>query len=690
NHDELTLEMVTDEERDYMYRVYARDPHARINFGIRRRLAPLLGNNRRRIEIMNFLLFSLPGTPIIYYGDEIGMGDNYYLGDRNGVRTPMQWSGDRNAGFSRANPQRLYLPVIIDPEYHYEAINVENQERNQASLLWWMKRVIAMKKRFQAFGRGNIEFISSDNPKVLSFIRQYNDQIVLVVVNLSRFSQIVRLDLARFAGYVPEEVFSRNKFLLIQETPYALTLGFYDYFWFSLSKEPDTLLLGKKDDAIELVVSGDWSDIFNNKNKERMEKEALPSYLIKCRWFGGKARKIRRIRIIENIIFKSSVEDIRILFLEVNYSEGLSETYQLPLSFATGESCDRVTQESPHAVICRLKSEKIEGILYDSAYDGGFRERLLLHIARRLTLRGIYGEISGHPGKLLKSINKTKSLPLKRSQVLKAEQSNTAIIYENSLILKLFRHIEEGLHPDFEIGMFLTENAEFKHIPHFAGVIEYRKEGFEPVVLGILQTFVPNEGDAWKYTLHSLELFFNNILAKIGEIENIPKLSSSILETASQDIYPILQEAIGGVYIEMIRLLGQRTGEVHLALCSDFNEPDFRPEPFSLLYQRSLFQSMQSLTKRILGLLRERLHSLPEEIQGRAKGILSMEKEMINRFKPIFKKKISAMKIRIHGDYHLGQVLFTGNDFVIVDFEGEPAKALSERRLKRSPLRDVA
>src|SRR6185436_4774067 len=186
NHDELTLEMVTDEERDYMYRVYAHDTTARINLGIRRRLAPLLQNHRRKIELMSSLLLSLPGTPVLYYGDEIGMGDNFYLGDRHGVRTPMQWSGDRNAGFSRTNPQRLFLPVIIDPEYHYEAVNVEAQEENPQSLLWWTKRLISLRNHHKVFGRGTVEFLRPDNPKVLAFVREHDGDVVLVVANLSR------------------------------------------------------------------------------------------------------------------------------------------------------------------------------------------------------------------------------------------------------------------------------------------------------------------------------------------------------------------------------------------------------------------------------------------------------------------------------------------------------------------------
>ncbi|MGH7451092.1 MAG: maltose alpha-D-glucosyltransferase, partial [bacterium] len=279
NHDELTLEMVTDEERDYMYRMYASDPSARINLGIRRRLAPLMENDRRKINLMNVLLLSLPGTPVIYYGDEIGMGDNYYLGDRNGVRTPMQWSADRNAGFSRANPQKLYLPVIIDPDYHYEAINVKTQEHNQASLLWWMKRFIAMRKRFQAFGRGSFTFLYPDNPKVMAFIRQYEDENILVVVNLSRHSQAVELDLSTFAGYIPEEVFGRNKFPPIKESSYFLTLGSYGYYWFALRKQRDAAKPESGGAIPELAVSGNWENVLEDRVREKLEASILPSYL---------------------------------------------------------------------------------------------------------------------------------------------------------------------------------------------------------------------------------------------------------------------------------------------------------------------------------------------------------------------------------------------------------------------------
>ncbi|HEX3034747.1 MAG TPA: maltose alpha-D-glucosyltransferase [Thermodesulfobacteriota bacterium] len=689
NHDELTLEMVTDEERDYMYRVFAKDPTARINLGIRRRLAPLLLNHRRKIELMNILLFSFPGTPIIYYGDEIGMGDNYYLGDRNGVRTPMQWSADRNAGFSKANPQKLYLPIIIDPEYHYEALNAENQEKNLSSLLWWMRRVIAKRKDFKAFGRGSIEFLHPENPKVLAFIRQYQDENILVVVNLSRFSQVVELDLSRFAGYVPVEVFSKNKFPQIKESPYVLTLGFYDYFWFLLNKGEEVITVGRREAIPELTISESWEAVFKGKIRERLEEEILPPYIQQCRWFGGKARKLQGTKIVERIPIGSNSSGAQFIFLEVDYTAEAPDTYLLPVAFSSGERSERIIRENPRAAIIQLKGNGTDGVVHDGVYDEEFRKNLLLMIAKRDVIRSLHGEVTAYHGEFFRS-GELKGLALGKSQVLKAEQSNTSILYGNRLFFKLYRRLGEGINPDLEITRFLTEKAKFPNIPSFAGAIEYKRSGSQPIVLGILQAFVPNQGDAWKYTLDSVERYLERVFARRNEIREIPKASNSLLEVASQEIPLILNELIGGPYIEMARLLGKRTAELHLALSSDAENPNFSPEPFSVLYQRSVFQSMQSLTKRVFETLKKSSKSLPDNVKGSANETLGFEKKIMEQFRAIFKKKLSAMKIRVHGDYHLGQVLFTGNDFFIIDFEGEPARSISERRLKRSPIRDVA
>ena len=391
NHDELTLEMVTDEERDYMYRVYASDPRARINLGIRRRLAPLMGNNRRKIELMNILLFSLPGTPIIYYGDEIGMGDNYYLGDRNGVRTPMQWNPDRNAGFSKASPQKLFLPVIIEAEYHYESINVENQERNPSSLLWWMRRTIAMRKRFKAFGCGSLEMLPSDNPKVLTFIRSFEDEKLLVVINLSRFSQTVTVDLSRYAGMIPEEVFSRNRFPMIQETRYHFTMGPYDYFWFVLRSTEARTEPREDGQKLKLREGHPWWDVLKGKTGERLCSIVMPHYLQRVFWFCGKGRVISQISVIDSCQLKQDDQLFLLAFLQVTYTEWDPEIYLIPMTWLSNEQLQALTDRHPLATITALSLGDVEGVLCDAIYFEEFRELLFELMSSRAKVHGANG-----------------------------------------------------------------------------------------------------------------------------------------------------------------------------------------------------------------------------------------------------------------------------------------------------------
>ena len=688
NHDELTLEMVTDEERDYMYKVYAKDPVARINLGIRRRLAPLLENHRRKMELMNVLLFSLPGTPVIYYGDEIGMGDNYYLGDRNGVRTPMQWSADRNAGFSRANPQKLFLPVIIDPEYNYEAVNVENQERNNTSLLWWVKRALSMRKRFWAFGRGELEFLYPENPKILAFLRRYGEEVILVAVNLSRFPQVAELDLSEFAGYYPEELFGNSRFPTIKTEPYIITFGSHDYYWFQLKKEAEVMSI-EEVDIPEIRVREEWTKVFAMGDlKEMLAEEVLPGYLQNCRWFGGKARKIREINITEVIPFGKKPDITYLVFVRVTYTEAEQETYALALSFSSGEEAVRVKEKSPQGVISYLTAGDREGVVYDGVFNSAFRAELLRMILRRLGYRGSTGKVVAYPGTFLRKLG-AKALDLD-SQVLKAEQSNTSILYGTELILKLYRRIEEGMNPDMEIVSFLSEKARFPSIASFAGVVEYRQPFTETVVLGLLQAFVPNQGDAWTYAQGMVGGYLERALSRKEDFAKIEVPLEGLLDAAQTEPPQLFYELAGGGFMEMVILLGKKTAEMHLALSSRPDAPDFAPEPFSMLYQRSLYQSMQNLAKKVFGSLRKNMKRLPEELRDEARELLNKEKEVITAFDSLLKGKLQAIKTRVHGDYHLGQVLYTGNDFIIIDFEGEPARALTERRLKRSPLRDVA
>ncbi len=693
NHDELTLEMVTDEERDYMYRVYANDPQARINLGIRRRLAPLLGNSRRKMEMMNGLLFSLPGTPVVYYGDEIGMGDNIYLGDRNGVRTPMQWSPDRNAGFSRANAQRLFLPVIIDPDFHYEAVNVEAQQNNPNSMLWWMKRLISMRKQFRALSRGSLEFLYPENRKVLAFIRKYQDELILVVVNLSRLAQYVELDLSDYRGMIPVELSGRTAFPPIGELAYLLTLGPKEFFWFALEPaRPAEVEVTEGRPAVSaepplLRVSGSWDTLFRRENKAAYER-VLPVYLQTRRWFGGKARRIKSLHIADTVPVPYHDTTAMLNFLEVEYTEGDPESYVTVVSFATGERAEQVRHWHQQAISARLHCKEGEGILFSSLRDPRFCDALLEVIARRRRLRGARGEVTAAPTRLFRPVRGTgEERP--EASLMRAEQSNTSVVFGNRMILKLFRRLDRGQNPDLEIGLFLSERTGFKHVPPVAGSLEYKDARGEVMTLGILQGFVPNEGDAWKYTLECLDQYFEQVAARKPLLGSATIEIGRLLEIVGQDPPQIIRE-LAGPYLESARLLGERTGQLHVALASVAEDPQFAPEPFGALYQRSIYQSMRNLTTRSMDLLRNRRGALPEAHRPLTERVLALEPEILGRFRAILDRKVTAMRIRVHGDYHLGQVLVSGRDFVIIDFEGEPARSISERRIKRSALRDVA
>jgi maltose alpha-D-glucosyltransferase / alpha-amylase len=675
NHDELTLEMVTDEERDYMYRVYATDPHARINLGIRRRLAPLLANNRRKIELLNTLLLSMPGTPIIYYGDEIGMGDNFYLGDRNGCRTPMQWSPDRNAGFSRANPQQLYLPVTIDPEYHYEAINVENQQKNLSSLLWWTRRVIAMRKNFKAFSRGSLEFLNPDNPKVLAFLRRWKHETIVVVANLSRFAQSAELDLSRFAGCVPMEVFSRNLFRPIRKTHYVITLGPHAYYWFALQAATDARRAPRKHVVPTIKAPAQMEVLLGNGQREQLEGEVLPNHIRSARWFGSKARSFRNLKVTEQLAFSSEADGAQLWFVEVNYLDAPTETYAIPVKIASGELAHSIGQNAPHAVVAHFPRSN-GAILCDAIWDATFRSQLFDAIVGGRTVRAQAGQFVGlaTPGGESQEFKASGE-----SHVLSAEQSNSSMLFDNKFFLKLYRKLENGVNPDVEITRFLTENTRFPNVPAFVGALEYRRAKAEPTVVCLLQRAVANEGNVWTLTVDALGRYYDRVLERKADLQN---------ETAPPGA--LIEELVGGVYPEKVKLLGQRTGELHLALASSSNNPAFAPEPFNAMAQRSVFQSMRTSLRRAFTFLEKKLPDLSAKFRDEAREVLGAEKEILTRERRLLDRRTNAAKIRIHGDYHLGQLLYTGKDFVILDFEGEPARPLNDRKMKRSALRDVA
>ncbi len=718
NHDELTLEMVTDEDRDYMYRVYAQDQEMRVNLGIRRRLAPLLGNDRRQIQLLNSLLLSLPGTPVLYYGDEIGMGDNVYVGDRNGVRTPMQWSADRNAGFSRGSSQRLYLPVIVESEYHYAAVNVEAQQANPNSLWYWMKRLIAIRKRFQALGKGSFEFLHPDNRKVLAFTRTYGDEHILVVANLSRFVQTVELDLTPFKGMVPIEIFGRTQFPPIGESPYFLSLGPYSFYWFTLKLQPEHAHLPRPQVQVPtLVVSSKWQNIFFQRELKDTLESILPNYLYSCRWFDRKNRVVQSAHITETIAVSYKDMEAQMIWLQVDYTQGEAQTYLLLLAYAEGEQAFHLLAEMPEAVVSRLQiqGKNEAGVLFDAVADKQFLTFPLDAIAHNRRYKGIAGELIATASDLFPEIHDGAS-HLEPHDLVKGEQRNTTVVYGDRFLLKLFRQVDEGIHPELEIGRFLGEKQLLKHFAPIAGALEYRNSKNSQTI-GILQQFIQDTRSGWDYTLDSLRDYFDCVMVQQAGITELPLSSGSLLDLekafdevkledgiqiggnpdgsdfcALKDTLTGKELAIStiGSYLANAQLLGKSTAELHIALACDRENPDFAPEPFSTFYQRSIYQYARNLTGRVFILLKQRLDELLPNTQQLAKKVLNRQEEFMGRFQLVLNQKITAMRTRYHGDYHLGQVLYTGKDFIIIDFEGEAGRTLSERRMKRSALRDVA
>ena len=693
NHDELTLEMVTDEERDYMFRVYARDPQARINLGIRRRLAPLLKNDRRRIELMNGLLCSLPGTPVIYYGDEIGMGDNIYLGDRHGVRTPMQWSADRNAGFSRANPQSLYAPVIIDSEYLYSAVNVETQQQNPHSLLWWMKRLIALRQRYPALSRGSYEQLTPANHRVLAFLRRDGDHHILVVANLSRFTQYVELNLQQFAGRRPIELFGQTKFPAIGKVPYLLTLSPHSFHWFEIPAETIDVALtnGETSAPAVLNVSARWTEVLQGRLKTSFEA-VLSRDLPNRRWFGGKSRPIQTLQVAETVPLDKSIPDgVMLLFVRVEYREGEPEGYLLPVAAAWGAAAERILADRPKSVLVKLqiKSTRETGVLFDALDDPAAGAMLLDLIANRRRCKASRGELVGSPTPALSELAGPDPGTLTPVPA-RAEQSNSSIIFDDKLILKIFRRLQVGVNPELEISRILGTDGTFSHTPRLAGSLEFLVRRQEPVTIGVLQSYASHTITAWRFTLDFLKRYLEEILAKPPEARPNAAATprTSLWELARGEAAPLAKDLLGG-FLESAALLGRRTGEMHVALAGA-NDPQFVPEPFSVLYQRALYQSSRKLLAETFNALRQQLESLPPAAAEIARELLGQEKLVLERFRSILKQKIVAKRIRCHGDYHLGQVLFTGKDFLIIDFEGEPHRPLAARRIKRSGLLDVA
>ena len=687
NHDELTLEMVTNDERDYMYLAYSADPRMRINVGIRRRLAPLVDNNRRRIELLNSLLLSFPGTPILYYGDEIGMGDNIYLGDRNGVRTPMQWNSDRNAGFSTAVPAKLYFPVIMDPIWGYQSINVEAQQSDQSSLLHWTRNMIALRKLFHVFGRGTQEFLNPDNRKILAYLRQYeedgNSETVLCVANLSRFSQPVSLDLARFAGRIPVEMLGYVTFPSITAQPYPLTLAPYSFLWLELQPAPETpepAQVPEDEPILNLLNHG--IDGFLTASGLPLLQQLLTTYLPHQRWFGAKSRSIKTVAVLDSAQLPSL--NAVLVFLQLTYDDDSTSVYQLALTITTGEAAEIIRASDPASIVATVTTANGPAILHDAVAREDVRQAILHLIEANAELPTRNGVLVGHRSSAFAAARGADPLPARTGS---AEQSNTSILYDAKLIMKLFRRLQPGENPDTEIGRFLTETAHFPRIAPFLGDITLKSDSGEPTTVAMLQGLVENEGDGWQWTLDELSRYYESVatLPAPQDLGTQPAFSSESETPASAREHAALN-------LDAAALLGRRTAEMHLALATSTHDPAFTAEYFTtadLVGDADRIDAQLSLT---LNALKRSMSQLTEANTDSAALVLSRRIELFARARAIASATPadSGQRIRIHGDYHLGQVLRSRNDYVILDFEGEPARSLAQRRAKQSPLKDVA
>ncbi|HJQ61278.1 MAG TPA: maltose alpha-D-glucosyltransferase [Burkholderiales bacterium] len=680
NHDELTLEMVTSKERDYMYQMYAADARARINLGIRRRLAPLMENDLDRIKLMNSLLLSMPGSPIIYYGDELGMGDNIFLGDRNGVRTPMQWTPDRNAGFSRADPQRLYLPPIMDAVYGYEAVNVEAQLRDPSSLLNWMKRILAVRKESKAFGRGKLTFLRPGNRKVLAYLRELGEEAILCVANLGRSAQPVELDLARYRGRAPVELLGRTVFPPIGTLPYMLTLPKHGFYWFRLAADVEAPRWHEErlapEDLPVLVLFDGWLSFFRDhvvpwriglaeKTRAQLETDALPRYLESQRWYATKGEKTQRAAIVDHALWESGGQWLIALLAVQGTAE--SASYFMPLSLAWEDRDEERMRGLAPATVAKVRQQANIGVLGDAFADETFCRAVVKAIGAGLEVASAHGKFHFRPTRAFNEITGRhfERRPVSRPQ---AQSSNTIVNIADRLFLKGYRRLRAGVNPEVEIGSFLTEVAHFPNCAPVAGALEHVSNEGVPTTLVLLQAYVPNQGDGWTYTLDYLERFLEQW--------------RNVAEPPPDDVH--------GAYLALIRTLALRTAQLHQAFATRSGNPDFEPEPVSDADLAGWKSRVRDEAAATLELLNQRLGELTLPPRTDARALIARREQLMARIDACSLANARLVKTRHHGDFHLGQALLTKNDFLITDFEGEPGRTFEERRVKHSALRDIA
>ena len=685
NHDELTLEMVTSKERDYMYTTYASDPKARINLGIRRRLAPLMENDLDRIKLMNSLLFSMPGSPIVYYGDEIGMGDNFFIGDRNGVRTPMQWSPDRNAGFSRADPQRLYLPPIMDAVYGYPSTNVEAQSRDPSSLLSWTKRMLSVRKTSQCFGRGTRRFLKPGNRKILAYLREYGDDTILCVANLSRSAQPAELNLSAYKGRVPVEMLGKTTFPPIGELPYFLTLTGYGFYWFRLSTDAAAPTWHQKvvsvDERPTVVLFDGWLSLFRErvvpwrigmaeKTRTQFETDTLPRYIETQRWYSAKGTNIDRARIAEQALWQEGKLTWLMAMVDLDTAAGGERmNYFMPLALAWEDRDEERVRNLTSAAVAKIRQQGDVGIMGDAFADAPFCRAVVQAMAKGREIASSQGKIVFRATAAFNDIagRDYASLSVERPR---GSSSNTVVALGERLMLKGYRRLRTGMNPELEMGLYLTEVVNFSNCARLAGVVENVGKDGQVRLLGMLQAFVANQGDGWTYALEYMK-------RHLEQYRTTP-VSDALPENAHE------------AFLETMRVLATRTAELHRALATPSRDPAFAPQPLGRADILAYRQRALEEAKNALDLLAANLNAVVGGDRERAATVLERRAAIVAHIESISAESETGLKIRIHGDYHLGQVLVTKNDFVIIDFEGEPGHSLEARRAKHSPLRDVA
>jgi maltose alpha-D-glucosyltransferase/alpha-amylase len=677
NHDELTLEMVTDSERDYLWNTYASDRRARLNLGIRRRLAPLMERDRRRIELINSLLLSMPGTPVIYYGDELGMGDNIHLGDRDGVRTPMQWSSDRNGGFSRADPEQLVLPPLMGSLYGYDAINVEAQSRDPHSLLNWTRRMLATRRAKQAFGRGSIRFLRPANRKILAYLREMPGEApILCVANLSRAPQAVELDLSEFAGTAPVEMTADSVFPAIGQLPYLLTFPPYGFLWFLLcpgNQRPSwSQPTSEQLPEFVTVVIREGQTGATPENVRLLESEVLPSWLSRRRWFASKDRPLRAVRLAA----LTTIHGAGFAFTEIEaeLADGTSERYVLPIAITWGT--DTTTPLHIQLALSRVRRGRTIGYLTDAFSLPWFAYGVLRKLREHATVPTVQqSTIRFEPTERLAELDLGETPEVRW---LAAEQSNSSLVIAETLVLKIVRRLMAGVHPEAEMSRYLTRLGYANTAPLYGEVVRVDPAGV-PHTLIIVQGYIDNQGNAWDWALDYLRRTIDELALAVDD--------EGSADQAHED------EAVQG-YCAVIGAIGKRLGELHAVLASPTEDDAFAPVAATPDDVRTWVADTKSMLAEALDIVARHTgdneHTLDEDARELARGLIERREALVARIDELVPLDAKAARIRIHGDFHLGQVLLAQGDAYLIDFEGEPARALDYRRAKASALRDVA